>query len=117
MAQITQVVLTCDVHDGAAEAADTVIFTVEGKSYECELCEPHLAEFHEAMEVWSSHSRPTRTSRTSRGASSRGVRPRAGAGGRPSASEVRDWARSHGLEVSTRGRVPAELLAAFEAAH
>jgi len=117
MAQVSQVVLTCDVHEGDAEAADTVTFTVEGKSYECELCEPHLAEFHEAMEVWSSHSRPARAARASQGASSRAPRRRTGTNGAPSASVVREWARSQGLEVSSRGRVPAELLVAFEAAH
>ncbi len=117
MAKSTQVVLTCDVHEGFAEAADTVTFTVEGKSYTCELCEPHLAEFHEAMEVWSSHARPTRAARASQGASSRAGRRRVRASGGAPPSEVREWGRSQGLEVSTRGRVPAELLAAFEAAH
>ena len=47
MSQRTQVILTCDVHDGDAEAVDTVAFTVEGQSYECELCEAHLAEFRD----------------------------------------------------------------------
>ncbi|MDQ6840580.1 MAG: Lsr2 family protein, partial [Actinomycetota bacterium] len=94
-----------------------VTFAVEGTSYECELCEPHLAEFREAMEVWSSHSRTARTARASQGASSRAGRRRTLTNGAPSPSEVREWARSQGLEVSTRGRVPAELLAAFEAAH
>ncbi len=57
MAQRTQVLLTCDVHDGAAEAVETVLYTVEGQSYECDLCDGHLTEFRDAMEIWSSHSR------------------------------------------------------------
>ena len=57
MAQRLQMLLTCDVHDGDAEAAKTVTFMVEGRSYEYELCEAHLAEFRVAMEVWSSHAR------------------------------------------------------------
>ena len=56
MAQRLQMLLTCDVHDGDAEAAKTVTFMVEGRSYEYELCEVHLAEFRVAMEVWSSHA-------------------------------------------------------------
>lgn len=123
MAQRTQVLLTCDVHDGEAEAAETVTYTVDGQTYECELCEAHLAEFRESMEIWSSHSRlagrgrtaPT-AARSSRGG--RGGRARAGsASDGPSAAEVRDWARSQGMQVSTRGRVPAELHAAYAAAH
>jgi len=115
MAQRTQVILTCDVHDGAAEAAGTVAFTVEGQSYECELCEPHLAEFREAMEIWSSHARAMGGARGA-GRSSRGRR-RSGAAEGPSSSDVREWARSQGIVVSSRGRVPAELHAAYEAAH
>ena len=119
MAQRTQVLLTCDVHDGDAEAADTVVFTVEGQSYECELCEAHLAEFREAMEIWSSHSRPVGRSRAATGARLvRGPRSRsAGSSGGPSAADIREWARSQGMEVSARGRVPADLHAAYAAAH
>ena len=123
MAQRTQVLLTCDVHDGEAEAAETVIYTVEGQTYECELCEAHLAEFREAMEIWSSHSRLAGRGRSSQAAArpsrgGRSGRARAGsADGGPSAAEVRDWARSQGMQVSTRGRVPAELHAAYAAAH
>ena len=118
MAQRTQVLLTCDVHDGDAEAADTVVFTVEGQSFECELCEAHLAEFREAMEIWSSHSRPAGragapSGRTTR--SGRATRARVSDG--PSTAEVREWARAQGIPVNTRGRVPADLHAAYEAAH
>lgn len=119
MAQRTEVLLTCDVHDGDAHAAETVEFTVEGQSYECELCEAHLAEFRDAMEIWSSHSRPAGRSRGGAGAGrakpSRGNRTRTAGG--PSTADVREWARAQGLPVSARGRVPAELHAAFEAAH
>lgn len=116
MAQRTQVILTCDVHDGHAEAVDTVAFTVEGQSYECELCEAHLIEFREAMEIWSSHARSVGRSRG--GQSSTRGRKRGGGGGEgASTAEVREWARSQGIPVSARGRVPAELHARFEAAH
>ncbi len=120
MAQRTQVLLTCDVHDGDAEAVETVVFTVEGQAYECELCDAHLTEFRDAMEIWSSHSRPAgrggqvgaRSARGARGARTRPAR----SGDGPTTAEVREWARSQGIPVSTRGRVPAELHAAYEAA-
>ena len=118
MAQRTEVVLTCDVHEGAAEAAATVTFTVEGQSFECELCEAHLAEFRDAMEIWSSHSRPVGRGRAAQaaGRSGRASRKATSAEG-PSSSDIREWARAQGLEVSSRGRIPAELHAAYEAAH
>ncbi len=112
MARLTEVVLTCDVHDGESEAAETVTFSVEGQSFECELCDDHLAEFREAMEVWSSHARPASPRRSVR-AGGRGRGGRRGA----STAEVREWARGQGMEVSSRGRVSAELRAAYDAAH
>ena len=116
MAQVTEVVLTCDVHDGNSEAIETITFTVEGQSYEFELCEDHLAEFREAMEVWSSHARSGRPGRSARRAG-RSARRDPGAGAAPSAGEVREWARSQGMEVSSRGRVGADVRAAYDAAH
>ena len=119
MAQRTQVLLTCDVHDGDAEAVETVLFTVEDQSYECELCDAHLAEFRDAMEIWSSHSRPAGRSRggptAGRAKPSRSTRGRPSDG--PSTADVREWARAEGIPVSSRGRVPAELHAAYQAAH
>ena len=35
----------------------------------------------------------------------------------PSSKEVRQWAQAQGMEVSTRGVVSAEIVAAYEAAH
>ena len=119
MAQRTQVILTCDVHDGDADAVETVAFAVEGQSYECELCEAHLVEFREAMEIWSSHSRNVGRARggQSSGGSARGRGRRSSSSDGPTTAEVREWARAQGMQVSARGRVPAELHAAFEAAH
>ena len=41
---------------------------------------------------------------------------RRAANGQPTPSEVRDWAKSQGIEVRDRGRVPAELIVKFKAA-
>lgn len=117
MAQRTEVVLTCDVHEGPAEAAATVTFTVEGQSYECELCEAHLAEFRDAMEIWSSHSRSVGRGRGAQSAGRSGRTSRKASGDGASSSDIREWARAQGMEVSSRGRIPAELHAAYEAAH
>lgn len=119
MAQRTEVLMTCDVHDGDgdADAVETVAFTVEGKSYEFELCDAHLAEFREAIEIWSSHSRPVgrRPGRQRSGGAGRVGRGPNGNG--PSTAEVREWARTQGIPIGERGRVPDELRAAFDAAH
>jgi len=118
MAQRTQVLLTCDVHDDQVEAANTVVFTVEGQAFECEMCEAHLAEFRQAMEIWSSYARPVGRTRATGGRAARAgrsARPQSSDG--PPTAEVREWARSQGIPVNTRGRVPAELHAAYAEAH
>ena len=43
-----------------------------------------------------------------------GHRPASGGG---SSADVRAWARENGFAVSERGRIPAEIWAAYEAAH
>ena len=40
---------------------------------------------------------------------------KAAAGGQ-STTEIRDWARANGLEVKDRGRIPADVVAGFQAA-
>ncbi|MEU2159397.1 Lsr2 family protein [Streptomyces sp. NPDC019396] len=35
----------------------------------------------------------------------------------PSTAEVREWALSNGHDVNARGRIPAEIRAAYESAH
>ncbi len=116
LSQRTEVLMTCDVHDGDADAVETVAFTVEGKSYEFELCDAHLAEFREATEIWSSHSRPVgRRPGVRRPGARRGGQGRTGNG--PSTAEVREWARAQGIPIGGRGRIPAELRASFDAAH
>lgn len=117
MALHTQVLLTCDVHDGDAEAVETVAFTVEGQSFECDLCEDHLAEFRETIEIWSSHARPVSQRRKSQRAARGGASTRDGNGNGPTTAEVREWARSQGMPIGDRGRLPAELRAAYVAAH
>ncbi len=124
MAQRTLVLLTCDVHDGDADAVETVQFTVEGRSYECDLCDDHLAEFRESAGIWSSHARPvgrTRVRRTQQPAGSpspassgRG-RSRSTSSG-PSTAEVRRWAKSQGIDIGDRGRISSQLYEAYQAA-
>ena len=119
VAQLTQVIVTCDVHDGDAEAVETVSFTVNGHSYECDLCEAHLAEFSESMEDWSSHSRLVGRRRPGRsaGRSVPSGRQRSGSGGGSLAADVREWAHAQGIPVNRRGRIWAEVQAAYDAAH
>jgi nucleoid-associated protein Lsr2 len=109
MAQKIQTLFIDDL-DGS-EAARTVRFGLDGAEYEIDLNTGHaealrsvLGRYAEAGRGISGPRRPARSGRR-----------RAGAGGANS-TQVRDWARSQGIEVKDRGRIPAELVVKFKSA-
>lgn len=107
MAQKVNIVLVDDI-DGS-DAAETVSFGLDGADYQIDLTDANAAALREALATYVAHGRKV-TSGPRRG------RRTAAAGG-PSAKEIRDWARSNGHDVPDRGRVSAEVRAAYEAAH
>lgn len=109
MAQRVSIQLVDDL-DESLPATETVVFGVDGSSYEIDLSEANAARLREALAPYVGVAR--KVSATTRRSSSRGST----AGG-PSTSDVRDWARSNGYEVSDRGRVSAEVRRAYDAAH
>jgi hypothetical protein len=118
MAQKVQVVLTCDLDEEEVPAADTVSFAVDGNTYAFELCERHLEEFNETMHAYIAVARPSdgpRRRRSAPSAAGRSNRSPSSVASTP--SNIRTWARDNGYEVSDRGRIPADVRAAFEAAN
>ena len=109
MAQRVNVVLVDDL-DGS-DAVETVTFGLDGTSYEIDLSKRNAAKLRSALEPYIANGRKVTASRRGRG------RGRAAKSGGPSAAEIRNWARENGWEVSDRGRVPAEVREAYEAAH
>jgi len=108
MAQRVQVLLVDDI-DGAA-AAETVSFSLDGVSYEVDLTAAHAKKLRDEFASWVGHARRSGGRKSSRKAGSAGPR-------RGDLSEVREWARNNGHKVSDRGRVSAEVLAAYDKAH
>lgn len=107
MAQKVNIVLVDDLDDTAA--TQTVSFGLDGTSYEIDLNDKNAAALREALAGYLGAARKVS------GGAKRGRRSAAALG--PSSKQIRDWARSNGFEVSDRGRVPAEVRQAFEAAH
>ena len=111
MAQKVHIILVDDL-DGS-DATESVSFGLDGTSYEIDLNEKNAAKLREALSGYVGHARKVSTAKgRGRRSSSRPARPVAA-----SAKEIRDWARSNGMEVPDRGRVSAEVRAAFEAAN
>ena len=106
MAQRTQVLFVDDI-DGS-EATGTVRFGIGGTEYEIDLSQAHKDELAAAVGPYVAAARKVAVARRP----ARTPRP-----ARHDQSEVRAWAREQGLKVSDRGRIPADVLAKYEAGH
>ena len=117
MARKVQVILSDDLDDSIS-ADETVSFALDGTTYEIDLSEKNATEMRDVLGKYVTAARKV----SSRGTRASGAgRSRATGGGgrmdREQAGAIRDWARKNGHEVSDRGRIPASVVEAFEAAH
>jgi Lsr2 len=105
MSQQLTVTLVDDI-DGSA-ASQTVGFGFEGRSYEIDLSDDNSARLRDLMSPYVKAARRSRRSTTPQS-------PR-DAADREHAAEIRTWARAHGHKVSNRGRIPVNIVQAYEA--
>lgn len=110
MAQKVQILYTDDI-DGS-EAAGSVTFGLDGVSYEIDLSEKNATKLRKSLETYVEHGRKVGTVVKTKG---RGAAAKRTDG--PSPQAVREWAKSQGIEVSDRGRVPNDLIVKFQAAN
>ena len=110
MAQKVQVLLVDDIDGGTAD--ETVTFGLDGVTYEIDLTAGHATELRDALAQWVGHARKL-GGRTS----SKGGAPRARRSSSGDAQAIREWAKEHGHQVSERGRISAEVKAAYDASH
>lgn len=104
MARKTQVLLIDDI-DGS-QASQTVTFGLDGVSYEIDLSDEHAAALRESLEEWVSKARRVSGRRYT-------PRARAAGGNRGETAKIRAWAMEQGLEISSRGRIPATIIEAY----
>jgi hypothetical protein len=110
MAQKTVVTVVCDLpHDDEAEGRETVAFSFDGTAYEIDVCTSHAKELHDKFGEYTDNARKV-------SAAGRRRRTRSGPG-RERSAEIRAWARNRGYKVSERGRIPATIIAEYEASH
>ncbi|MEO8851748.1 MAG: Lsr2 family protein [Allobranchiibius sp.] len=109
MAQKVQVLLVDDIN--GAEAAESVSFSLEGLSYEIDLTAANAKKLRDDFATWVGHARRSGGRKSSRrGAATTALR-------RGDLSAVRVWARNNGHKVSDRGRISADVLAAYDKAN
>ena len=111
MAKKVQVLLVDDI-DKSSPADETVSFSLDGVRYVIDLTSDNAAKLRDDLAVWIGHAERT-GGRRSTGRSS-------GAGkgsGRKDVGAIRAWARENGHSVNDRGRISAEIQAAYDKAH
>ncbi len=109
MARRTVVELVDDL-DGSP-AVQTVRFGYDDRNYEIELSEAHAAELDEFLAPYLEHARQISDGDRA------GRRRRPPQQPREDTQAIRGWAREHGYQVSNRGRLPTDVVAAYQAAH
>lgn len=108
MAKTTITQITDDM-DGSKNAEE-VPFSFEGNSWTIDLNSKNKAKFEAALKPYMDAG--TRSSGRSGRRSGKSAPSR-----RKDYTEIRKWAKENGHKVSDRGRVPAAVTEAFDAAH
>ncbi|MDT0472796.1 Lsr2 family protein [Streptomyces sp. DSM 41014] len=107
---MAQQVITTLVDDiDGSEASETVVFGLDGKTYEVDLNDDQASDLRDALAPFLGAARKASSGRAA-------VRRTGSAKPAGDSVAIREWARENGFDVNDRGRVPASVRAAFEEA-
>jgi hypothetical protein len=109
MAQKVEVRLVDDI-DGTV-AVETVRFALDGKSYAIDLSADNAKELRDSFAGFVESAR-----RDTGKPGERTGRPGVSASSRQRTQEIRAWARENGHLLKDRGRIPQDIVDAYEAA-
>ena len=105
MARRTIVTLEDDL--GAGRADETVRFGIDGSEYEIDLSKKNASKLRKQLAPFVEHARKAGR------AQPRLVRT---AASRRRSRDIRAWAKEKGIQLSERGRIPADVVEQYEAA-
>jgi hypothetical protein len=112
MAQKVLVQLVDDLDGTSAEDVATVLFGLDGVSYEIDLSDTNAERLRDGLQEFVDSARRTG------GRVKRGVRPAQSgkASGPGEAGQIREWALENGFELAGRGRIPSHVVEAYKEA-
>jgi hypothetical protein len=110
VAQKVQVLLVDDIDGG--EASETVSFALDGTSYEIDLSEGNAKKMRDALAAYVGSARKAARVQGASRAGRSSARP-----DREQTRAIRTWARSKGLEVNDRGRIPSTVIDQYNKSH
>jgi hypothetical protein len=110
MAQKVEITLVDDLDGKPAD--EVIVFGVDGKHHEIDLSSANAKKFRDALAPYIAAARKAGP-----------VQPAGGGKGKKASppvldtAEVREWAKASGLPISDRGRIAADVVVKFQAAH
>jgi len=109
VAQKVSVTFACDYDSKEIPEGEhlTRSFSLDGRDYEIDLCKKHSQKFDEMFRRFAEPARRV-TGRVTRTKSRTAAH-------RQHSAEIRAWAKASGIGVSDRGRIPAQVIAGYEA--
>jgi hypothetical protein len=116
MAQKTIVTLVDDLTGEVAENISTVEFALDGRTYQLDLTDENSTKLHDVLSPYVNAARKIGGRRRSGARSGRAIKVSGRAPGynRETLMSIREWAKKNGYQVRDRGRLPAEVLQAWE---
>ena len=104
---ITQLISDLSGDEIAEGEGETVEFSYRGTSYKIDLTDKEAAAFDKAIATYVDNATKLGGRRKSSPAGSSGY----------NAKDVRAWAKSQGIDVPERGRIPGDVLEKYRAAN
>lgn len=99
-----------EIRDGGGERVD---FSFRGTDYQIDLSAANIAKLEKALKPYIDAAAKVRSGGRARRAKLNG----SGKSSPEQLAAIRDWARKNGHDVADRGRIKAEIVEAFDAAH
>lgn len=92
------------------DGGGTVRFSIDGANYEIDLSAENTAKLAEALKKYTDAGRRVRGGSNAPATVAKKSDPQR-------LKAIREWAGENGYEVSSRGRIPSEVIDAYDAAH
>jgi hypothetical protein len=103
MARKTMIQLCDDLDGSAHESVQTVDFSLDGVHYEIDLKPDNANSLRARLTEYINSARPTADRRVSRSVHDR-----------EQSQRIRQWAMANDWEIAHRGRIPVDVIAAYE---
>lgn len=108
MAKKVSIQMTDDLNPDLP-ADETVEFTIDGINYEIDLSTQNAEKMRDSLNQWINAARKI----SGRPRGRRPLTPRPGNGHKAEMAAIRAWARANGVKISTRGRIPADVVTQY----